>query len=159
MHLAIGTALLCGLTFFAPATAQVRRPAAAKQRPVLDRFQRMTPAERKKALEKLPPERRRAIQNRLQDYDRMSEDERSRLSRRLENFEQLPPERQEAVRRSFRRLNNLPAARRKALRAELLHLQQLSGEDRRDRMAGDDFREKFNPAEREILEALASVGP
>src|SRR5215467_11793844 len=78
----------------------------------LERFSRMTPDERQRALDRLPPERREKIEQQLRQYNSMSPVER----RQLEAFRDLPPERQETVRRIYRRMNNLPEDRRTAVR-------------------------------------------
>ncbi len=155
---------LCLVLAALPAEAQSRRPGpraagARKDRPALERFHQLSPADRRKALDKLPPDRRRIAEDRLEDYERLGEQERKRLADRHESFQKLSPDAQEAVRQSFRQFNSLPAARRKIVGEELRHLSGLPEPERRGRMNSDEFRNQFNSEERQILESLVVLNP
>jgi len=144
--------------------AQIRRPGLNKSgtrkgKAALERLHNMSPAERRRALEKLPPDRKRTVQQRLDEYDRLSEADRAKLAERFENFSELSPEKQESVRKMFRRMVTLPPERRQVLRRELNQLHRLPEDERRARIASQEFRESFNPSEREILEELSALSP
>ena len=51
---------------------------------MLDRLERMSPEERQRALEKLPPERRQRIEERLRRYESLTPEERERIRRQFE---------------------------------------------------------------------------
>jgi len=104
-------AVVCGLWLTAPAAAQQEAPdeqewPAAPAPPkagmpralagptVLDRLEQMSPAERQRVLDRLPPERRSRLEERLAAYDRLPPDERERLRRQYERFNSLSPEQQ-----------------------------------------------------------------
>lgn len=126
---------------------------------LLDRLSRMTPEERDRFLENLPPERRRRIERRLELYNRLSPEERRRLRERYQRFSELPPERQDAVRELFRRFSSLPPERRPLVRREFLRLRRMSEPERRARLNSPALREFFSPAERELLADMTSVLP
>jgi hypothetical protein len=132
---------------------QVRPPPQA----VLDRFERMTPEQRRQALERVPPDRRKQFEERLDRYSQLSPEERERLNDRYDTFRNLSPERQEAVRRNFRRFNTLPEERQGVVRRELEELSKLPDEDRRARINSDEFRNKYNRGEQQLLKDLSRV--
>lgn len=155
-YVAVG--LLAALGFaVVPAEAQ-RRPAQPKVRPKdrpLDRLQRMTPVERKRALEDLPPARRRQLEQRLERFDHLSPEDRARVDR----FREFSSDRQQSVRRAFGDLNQMRPRRQDTVRRELRDLRGLSEADRRSRLDSSDFRERFGPREREVIEQLSDVVP
>src|SRR5947209_8135711 len=67
-------------------------------RPV-ERLSEMTPEEREKELERLPPARRQKLKRQLERYQNMPEQERARIQRQFDAFRQLPPEQQQTVRK------------------------------------------------------------
>src|SRR5579872_6015661 len=66
---------------------------------VVQQLMRMTPEERERALEKLPPQRQALIRERLEKFDSLPKAEQERRLRLGEIFASLPPERQDLVRR------------------------------------------------------------
>jgi hypothetical protein len=136
---AIGT-LALGLS--GPAVAQQPpSPGAVKQKQLrqqkqgelLERFLALPPAQRQRLLQQLAPERRRLLQQRLSALELLSESEREALRGRMQRFADLPLERRQAVRQ------------------ELQYLRSLKPEDRRRRMAAEDFRRNFSPQELDLL--------
>ena len=125
-----GSILVAGLaTLFAatpPVWAQGKRVGANRkaperpQRPGRDpaaevaRLERMSPAQRREELAKLPPERRQQMEQRLERLHKMTPEERAALNRRYEQFQHLPPDRRDAVRTEIQHLRELPEAERKA---------------------------------------------
>lgn len=79
----------------------------------LDRFQRMSPEERQKELDKLPPARRQQIEQRLERLQNLSPKQRQQALDRLQKLHDLPPERQHAVRQELQQLRALPPGERK----------------------------------------------
>ena len=124
---------------------------------MIQRLQRMTPAERRRFLSQLPPERRRNIERRLQALREMTPEERRRAARALEDFRSLPPDRQMRVRRLFARLGEWPEERRLLLTDEVRALRDLAPDERRERMAADEYREKYSPLERRWLFEMNSA--
>ena len=133
--------------------AMNRRPPR-EERP-LEKLQRMSPEQRHKALEKLPPARRQAIEQRLSQYSRLSPDEKARFDK----FRDLPPERQDAVRQAIGSLTNLPPERQQAVRQELRHLRGLSDGDRETHLKSTEFRERLDSGEQKLIQELRDVVP
>jgi len=123
----------------------------------LEKFQRMTPQQRRRALDSLPPERRELFERRLEEYRSLEPTERQRLARQLDNFRQLPPERQKAIRQMRRKLADMPAARRRLMAGEIQELRGLGEEARRERLNSPEVKERFSEEEREMLQDLSSV--
>jgi uncharacterized protein DUF3106 len=134
---------------------EVRRPPNN----VVDRLRRMTPEERKRLLDKLPPERRRLLEERLRQYDSLTPEQRRRLRAQYDTFQQLPPAQQDAARRLFQRFGSLPANRRPAVRQEFQFLRNLQEANQRAHMNTETFRRRFNPQERQLLEELLHLEP
>ena len=123
----------------------------------IERWIRMPPAERQRALARLPPERRRQIQERIRQYQLLSPEERQALRQRYNRFSELPPDQQNEARALFRQFRALPEDRRRAMRKELQQLRSMPEADRQRRMAGEDFRNRFSPSEKLMLQYLARV--
>lgn len=123
----------------------------------MEKFQRMTPRQRRRALNALPPERREQFERRLEEYRSLEPDERQRLARQLDNFRQLPPERQKAVREMRRKLSEMPVARRRLMAGEIQELRGLDDEARRERLNSLEVKERFSDDERQMLSDLSSV--
>jgi hypothetical protein len=128
------------------------RPAA-----VFERWSNMTPEQRRKALDRIPPERRRRIEEQLEQYANMSPEERRTLRFRWEMFNQLPPERQNEARRLFRQFNQLPTERQSALREEFQQLRGMPEADRKERLASEEFRQAYTVREQRFLGAFAKM--
>jgi hypothetical protein len=99
----------------------------------LERFLKMTPEEREKALSRLPPERRAVIEQRLQRYENLTPEQKERMNQRLDSFQSLRP------------------ARRIAVRQELQRLRQMSFAERRKTLNSEEERQKFSPEEYQLL--------
>ena len=128
--------------------------ARAKGAQSVERLNRLTPDERREKLSKLPPERKRQVEERLRKYNQLSPEEKDRLNRELTAFRRLPADRQEAARRTFRRFAMTPAERRPMLRAEFQSLQRMKEPERRARLQSEEFRNQYSPAEQQLLEDM-----
>lgn len=158
----IAAAILMGA---APdASAQLRKgpilPKAkagrqAKKGQMIDKFSEMSPEERRRVLDKLPPERRKRVEENLKDYQNLSPDQKERLQR----FQDLPPEKQRAARKVFRDMNGLPQDRKVEVRRELVRLRRMTPEDRETRYKSEEFRGRFSADERKILEEMTGLFP
>jgi Protein of unknown function (DUF3106) len=127
--------------------------------PAVDRLVNMTPVERKKALQNLPPDRRKQLEERLRQYDRLTPAQKAKLYGQYQNFSGLSAEQQAHLRRLFQRFNNFPPERQGALRAEVQKMQILPATDRRARMNSDEFRNRYNQREQALLAELAKAVP
>ncbi len=122
---------------------------------MLERLNAMPAEERRRVLSELPPKRRAELEKGLERYQKLKPEDRENLSRRFRSFQQLSPDERQAMREAFRRMNELPNDRRRALHRELLELRQMPSETRQSHVASGEFKEKFSPEEREIMENLA----
>jgi len=164
-------ALLAAFLLAPAALAQLRRNPAGPRagRPpgpgaglgpglaIIDRLERMTPEERRRVLDRLPPERKKLVEERLKQFSQLPPEERARLRRRLERFQQLPPEQQEAARSTFLRFRRFPEDRRKLLTGEFQQLRRMDEPGRRSRISSDEFRSKYTPAEQQLLQDLSKL--
>lgn len=167
---------LAGVLALLPAAGQDRRPEARSParvvrppgkrppgagprpgRPILERWNRMTPEEKKRLLENLPPERKKQLEERLESYNQLSPEERERLKERYEFFRQLPPEKQERMRRYYRRFSTLSDDRRQLLQQELRELSRLDAADRHARMNSDEFRSLYTLSEQQLLQDISEL--
>lgn len=130
------------------------KTSPASPRPtVLDRLEQMSPAERRRALAKLPPARRQRLQERLARYEGLSPNERNRLRQQLRRFRALAPDKQAAI----RKFNNLPPERRRALRQEANGLNRLSESSRQERMSSTAFHAQYSPEEEQMIRGLTDL--
>jgi hypothetical protein len=146
-------ALLLGAGAYAQGPRNPNKGGVHK-RTAIDRWDQMSPEERQRKLERLPPERRKNIEQGLEKYKQLTPEQRRDLRAQYERFSQLPPARQNQVRRLYRQLNQMPEDRRKLLRGEWEQLRNAPEADRRARMNTDEFRGKFSPHEQRMLRDL-----
>ena len=98
----------------------------------LERFQKMSPQDREKALSKLPAARRARVEQQLQRLDSMTPEQRERQLRRVEAFQSLPPERRKVVQQEIQDIRTLPPVLR------------------RDRLYGEQMKQ-FSPEEQQLI--------
>jgi len=135
--------------------------AAAQQPPTnpIDRWNRMSPAQRERELSKLPPARARLIRQRIWRYNHMRPEEQQALRERYQTFSQLPPDKQQIVRDRLREFHQLPQARRPVVHSEIARLRSWPEAQRQARMIGDEFRSQFSPQEQQIIRDLSAYLP
>src|SRR5579884_4210195 len=144
------------------ASGASRRPNSADPHPgerALERLERMTPEQRSKALANLPPERRQQIEQKLQEFDRLSPEERVRERNQLERMNSLPPRRQNQVRRSIRQFEQLPDDRKLLVRRELDRMAAMPDDARRAYMNTEEFRNRYTPNEQQMMQNLSEILP
>ena len=134
-----------------------RNPAMSRS--ALERWRRMSPDQRRKALQKLPPERRRALQDRMNRLEGLSPDQRRKLRQDYQRFQRMPPDQQRSYRQLYGRLNRLPADRRPLLMNEYRQLRRMSPQERKERLESDQFRKRFRAGEQRLLEDLSTAAP
>jgi hypothetical protein len=144
-----GLLLLPGIASAQPRNRRGGPPPANTA--LIERLNRMTPEERQRALDKLPPERRQRLEKRLENFKALPPEVREKLREDYEEFQKLPVERQNAIRRSFRQLNELPDDRKPVVRRELNRLRRMTPEARSAAMEMEQFRNRFNESERQLL--------
>jgi hypothetical protein len=160
----MGLRLICVLTVAlaaAPAvSAQGKRGPRQQQPPahlVMERLSRMTMEERNRALAKLPPDRRKAVEQRLEKYNTLPAPMKDRLREEYNTFQQLSPEKQEQVRGLFKQFNDIPEDRRKEVRRELYRLRNMPADRRSRRMASEKYKGEYSDSERQMLDNLVGL--
>jgi hypothetical protein len=126
--------------------------------PVL-RMMAMPPERREQMLERLPPQQQVRLRQALENFDKLSPAERSRQLGILNMYANLPPERQVALTRQIQLFNHLPDDRIAVVRPELVNLHRMPESARSDRIASEEFKSKFTPAEQQMLAEISPYFP
>jgi hypothetical protein len=121
----------------------------------IDQWNQMSPEERDKAIQSLPPERQKQMRQKLATFNSLPTAEKQALREHYEAFSKLSPERQDLVRRQMRKFGETPPERRKALAREFQDLRNMPAAERQERIASEEFRSKYSPEEREMLQDLS----
>jgi Protein of unknown function (DUF3106) len=125
----------------------------------IDRWNAMNPRQRERMLSKMPPERRKQFLDKLDRFNSLPKEEQQLLRERQERLSHLPPEEQQLVRRDGARFEKLPPARRQAMLDELQKLRKMSESERTTYFSSSEFKDKFYPAEQQMIENFAKVLP
>lgn len=137
------TLVTAAVLIASPVPAQQLRQKAKQQKmlplpaPAVQRFLRMSPEDRERALAQLPPERRQQVEQ------------------RLARLQQLPPDQLQGLQDLYPAFTNLRPVRRQAVRQEIQQLRQMRPALRRDRLASDSS--SFSPEEMEILRRVTGI--
>lgn len=148
-------------------SAPAAQPAAPRKTPnitdpgasVALRLLQMTPEQRDLALEKFPPDRQEQIRERLKQLDSLPQQRRQRLIREYQMLASLPPEKQILVRREIQAFNRLPEERKRVVGVEMQKLQRMLEPEREARVASEEFKSKFTPAEQHMLADISQYLP
>ena len=119
----------------------------------------MPPERREQLLERLPPQQQVRLRQALENFDKLPPAERSRQLGILNMYANLPPEKQATLTRQIQLFNHLPDDRILVLRPELVNLHRMSESERSDRIASEEFKSKFTPAERQMLAEISPHFP
>lgn len=140
--------------------------AAKKQQPdnrpgqqLFEQLTRMTPEQREKVLSSLPPERRARIEQRIQNWQNLPPAQKTRALFGLERLDNLPPQRRNQVRRSLAEFQDLPEDRRAAISQEIQRMTPMTEAERGEHMNSEDFRNRYSPAEQQMMSNIATVLP
>lgn len=137
-----------------PKAAAAGPPGNGKnKRTIIDRWNRMSPEEQQKFLAKFPPDKRKKIEERLNQYKNLPAEVRSRP----QTFSQLPPEKQDQARRAWAQYGKLPKDRQPLLRNEYENLRNMPEAERNARINSDEFRSKYNANEQSILRDFSGL--
>jgi hypothetical protein len=126
--------------------------------PVL-RMMAMPPEQREQMLERLPPQQQVRLRQALDNFDKLPPAARRRQIGILNMYANLPPEKQAALTRQIQLFNHLPDDRIAVLRPELVKLHRMSESERSHRIASEEFKSKFTPAERQVLAEISPYFP
>src|SRR5258708_38719248 len=150
--LVAAAALLPGLGFAPSAFAQARRGGMTRPKPngpekpakpakaPIDEFQTMSPQDRQKALDRMPPPQRQKLEERLQKFNELPAEQQRTLKNMYNRLHELPPGRQDAVRKSMNQFTEQAPERRQAKREELKGISALPEEGPAARLAKPEIR-------------------
>jgi len=125
----------------------------------LDRLLKMTPEEREKALQNLPPAQRQRLVNQLNAVGKWPTVEQNRARARLERLRSLPPQRQNQVRRSLNLFQQAPEDRQRQMAQELRRMGPMPDDERRAYMNTEEFRNRYSANEQQIMSNLSEIEP
>ena len=125
----------------------------------VERLSQMTPEQRERILEQLPPQRQAQMRQALERFDRLPPAARERISRQVQSLTALPPAQQRTINQAIFSLNHLPEDRKGPVGKELRSLLNLPPEERTAVLASDDFKKRFSPEEQKIVSDLATNLP
>jgi transposase len=119
----------------------------------------MPPERREQMLERLPQQQQARLRQALENFDKLPPEQRRRQLGILNMYANLPPERQVALARQIQIFNHLPDDRIAALRPELVKLHRMPESERSERMASEEFKSRFTPAEQQMLAEISPYFP
>src|SRR5690349_15193242 len=80
-----------------PARGEARGRLGPPPGAAIERLNGMTPQQRQRALDRLPPDRRAQVEKRLERYNALPADVKERLREQYTEFQKLPSEKQQAI--------------------------------------------------------------
>jgi hypothetical protein len=125
----------------------------------IERLLRMRPEQRELAIEKFPPDQQANFRKQFENFDRQSEAQKQRQLEHLDQFWSLPAEKQKMVRAQMNAFKALPEDRREEVKKAYVTLSSLTPEEREVRLARPQFRNRFTPAELQMLMVLPQYWP
>jgi hypothetical protein len=125
----------------------------------VERLLAMSPEQRERVLEKLPPSKQTELRKRFEQFDKRPPEERERLLRQWKYLESLSPEKRDLLGRQMQAFNALPDERRVVLRRALNQLSRLTPEEREARLASEPFKSRFSTTELQMLSDLSDNFP
>jgi hypothetical protein len=128
---------------------------------VATRLFHMTPEERERVIDKLPPQQQLNVRNLLAWFDSLPKETQELQIRRIERFEQLPPQRKAEVKQLTAEVNQLPPPRKQAVGQALARLQRMTDEEREATLRKPAFLKQFSLEEIKIIIGLSDawMGP
>jgi hypothetical protein len=129
----------------------------------LRRYQGMTPAEQRRALEndaqfrKLPPPQQARLRKRLQHFASLPPERQESVLNRMETWEHLTPEQKRQARQLFQQFKQLAPDRRQALDRAIRGMRGLTPEQRDRLINSEQYKIMFSPEERSLLGGAAHL--
>jgi len=119
----------------------------------------MPPERREQLLERLPPQQQVRLRQALENFDKLPPAERNRQLGILNMYANLPPGKQAALTKQIQLFNHLSDDRITVMRPELLKLHRMTESERSARIASEEFKSKFTPAEQQMLAEISPYFP
>jgi hypothetical protein len=118
---------------------------------------RMTPEERERVVEKLPPARQEQLRKNLAYFDGLPKPEQERLIKGAERLANMTPEREREIRQSYQSFGQLPPPRKQAIQQALNTLKAMPDEQRKQVMESDQFKSRFSSDEQKIIRDISDI--
>jgi hypothetical protein len=126
---------------------------------LIERLNRMSPAERQRALNRMPADRRAILERRMNALNNINPEAKQKLQRDYQHFQKLPRDKQDEARKTLRQIADLPEGRRKLVRGAIHNLRQQSPEIQQQRLESRAFQRRFEEEERKLIREALSVLP
>lgn len=172
VSLGVATAPAQSRDTFRPAQDAPRRPADADRsvranaiNAFVQRLMEVEPERREELLannrrfQRLPAAQRRAIEDRLREFDKLPPERRELLIQRYQLFSSLGPNQQTQARTLFRQWTALPRPRRTAIVQAVRRLRNAQSDARAEMLASERFTRLFDEFERDLIERLVELAP
>ncbi len=125
----------------------------------LERYERMTPQQRRRMLDRMPADRRAEFERRMERLRATDPRTRDRMRRDYERMQRMSPEEREQARKAVRAIADLPLERRREVGGAVQTLRRMSPERRAEAMNSSRFTLRFNEDEQQMVrEALSALG-
>jgi len=121
------------------------------------RLYQMTPEQRERVLEKLPPAQQDRARKTLEAFDKLPKEQQQQRILQAERLASLPPEQEREVRQSVQSFQKLPPERKQAVRQALGRLQNMTPERRDQVVNSEQFKSLFSPDEQTIIHNLSEI--
>lgn len=125
----------------------------------IQEFETMSPDEQRRALNRLPPNQRRNLEERLNRFNQLPEQQRQALTNLYNRLHQLPSERQNSVRKAINKFSEQPADRQELIRQELRRMAALPAGERTQHLGSADVRSSLSKKEQDILRDMIPLLP
>jgi hypothetical protein len=143
-----------------PKTPQQKQAGAARLPNPAHQFERllsMTPDQRDRVIEKLPPQQQERLRVRLDQFDRLPPAQKAWRLELANRYFALPPERQQAFTEQVQAYNKLAGPRKRVLNEELRALWALPPADRQAKLSDEAYKSRFSPEELQILSTISAA--
>jgi hypothetical protein len=122
-----------------------------------ERLLSMTPDQRERVIEKLPPQQQERLRARLDQFDKLPPAQKAWRLELANRYFALPPERQQAFTENVQAFNKLPGPRKRELSSELKALWAMPEADRQVKLSSDPYKARFSPEELQILSTISAA--
>lgn len=141
------------------ANQSARAAQQALNAPVLMRLLQMSPDEREAALSRLPPDRRKQIEEKLENFSKRPAEQQARVLDQQKRLTALPPERQAVARQALTEYQAIDGPRKVVIAAQLARLNAMTPEQRAVLMNRPAFRGRFSDTEIQMMNNLIGIVP
>jgi len=115
----------------------------------------MTPADREKEIQKLPPDRQEKVRQQLQRYDQLPAERKALLQRLWD----LPQGRRQQVRQSMQDFQTQPPERKRVMWQQLQKVHEMEPGEREVYFDSPEFKSQYSKDEQEIMKNMSEILP